>query len=89
MQSPNLNHNIMDITLVDYVKSLGAVSLRKVEGPNGAFISYTLADGATGTLPIGNKSKSASLREYRMLVATDGSMIATASSYKESETMSL
>ncbi len=77
-------------SLVEYAKALGAKSLNKVNGPNGAFISIVMKDGNKITLPVGKKSQAGSLSEYNILVTTDTNQaIATVNHYEEVEAMLL
>ena len=76
-------------SLIEYAKAQGAVSLDKVRGPNGAFISLVDADGGKTTLPIGKKSQDGSLADYKILITDDGQAIATVNSYSNVETMEL
>mgnify|MGYP003113916068 FL=1 len=59
--------------LLDYLKAQGAKLVRKVDGPNGAFISYTTSTFSEEdkddwhTLPIGNRSKEGKLSDFNVL----------------------
>jgi len=78
------------MTLIEFVKSQDAVSVSKVIGPNGAFISYTKADGSKHTLPVGKRSQNGTIAEYRILVAEDTKQeIATVNEYDAVETLTL
>ena len=74
--------------LLPTLKALGATSARKVMGPNGAFISYTIA-GKEYTLPVGKKSQNGTLREYNVLRSEDGQLIATVNEYHDVESVVL
>lgn len=77
-------------SLIDYAKEeLNAVSLKKVVGPNGAFISVTNAEGETSTLPVGGKSQAGKLAEFNILITDDGQAIATVNHYEEEESLEL
>jgi len=76
-------------TLLDYLKELGAVKASVVAGPNGKFISYVLANGAKGTLPVGKRSYEGTLATFNVLITEEGQAIATVNSYVEEETMDL
>ncbi len=79
----------MQTSLINHAKSIGGKSINKVVGPNGAFISITLADGTKVTLPIGKKSQNSSIAEYSILVADDGGKIVTCNEYETAETLAL
>lgn len=74
--------------LLDYVKAQGGKFVRIVDGPAGAFVSYSTSTFDEGseddwhTLPIGNKSKDGKLDEFNVLEVQDkdnpDSMIAIA-----------
>lgn len=72
-------------TLIEYLKENGAVKAAKVTGPNGVFISATKADGSKFTLPVGKKSQAGTLDEYNILIAENGTVIATVNHYEEVE----
>lgn len=76
-------------SLVEYMKAQGAVSMQKVDGPNGAFISGAKEDGTKITLPVGGNSQAGTLTEFRIFITDDGAAIATVNAYKATETMSL
>ena len=75
-------------TLQAYAVAQGAVSAKKVKGPNGAFIVLTLANGQEETLPVGKKSQTGSLAEFNVLIAEDGQPIATVNLYETEEELS-
>jgi len=75
--------------LIVYLKKQGAVKAAKVTGPNGAFISATKADGSKFTLPVGKKSQAGKLEEFNVLIAENGTAIATVNHYEETEAMVL
>lgn len=75
-------------TLIDYAKAQGAVSVKKVTGPNGAFIAMTLTNGEDLTIPVGKKSQTGSLRDFNVLIADDGQAIATVNLYETEEELS-
>ena len=82
------------MTLFDFVKEMkdkksDKISLKKVEGPNGAFISITKANGEISTLPIGKKSQGGTLDEYNILIAEDGQAICTINNYEDGEELTL
>ena len=77
------------LKLVEHVKAQGAVKMRKVLGPNGAFVSCEKADGTKFTLPIGKKSQEGDLREYNVLIADNGQAIATINNYVQGEEITL
>ena len=81
-----LKHNNM--SLIDFLREQGAVTVSKVVGPNGAFISYATKKGKF-TLPVGKKSQAGTLSEYKLLIADDGQAIATISDYSVEEELSL
>ena len=76
------------MTLVEYAKENGFTSLKKVVGPNGAFITLIGVEG-TSTLPVGKKSQSGKLSEYNILITDDGQAICTVNEYKEEEALEL
>lgn len=75
--------------LITYAKELGAKSISKVNGPNGAFISMTMSDDTKQTLPVGKRSQAGKLDEYNVLIAEGGQAIATVNHYEAVETMAL
>jgi hypothetical protein len=75
--------------LVDYLREKNAVSVDLVKGPNGDFISATMADGQRFTLPVGKKSQNGRLSEMNVIFAEDGGVIATMNNYSVSETLDL
>lgn len=86
-------------TLKQYGKAQGATGHKKVEGINGAFIAFTKLevgnplrfkkeDPTQFTIPVGKKSQTAKLDDYRILIASDGQAIATVNSYTVAETCS-
>ena len=80
--------------LVDFLRSQGCKSVDKINGPNGAFLSVTNADGTTSTMPIGNKSKDGKIADYEVLHTTDKEtgqpmVIATLSQYETTESLEL
>lgn len=76
-------------TLITHLQELGAVKATKVNGPNGAFISYIKADGSKGNVPVGGNSQNGKLAEYKMFITDDGVAIATVNEYKVAETLEL
>ena len=76
-------------SLLSYLKELGAVTASVVSGPNGKFISYTLANDVKATLPIGKNSQNGTLAEFNVLIADGGQAIATVNSYAVVETVTL
>jgi hypothetical protein len=76
-------------TLLDYLRELGAVKATVMNGPNGKFISYVLANDAKATLPVGKNSQAGTLATFNILIATNGQAIATVNSYEEVESMDL
>jgi hypothetical protein len=76
---------LTDITLAVYGKENGAIKLEKVNGPNGAFISFTKADDSKFTVPCGKKSQVGRLSEYRLFKTDDDNMIATVNNYEVEE----
>lgn len=78
------------MTLIEYLKNeRGAVSATSVSGPNGEFIRATMQDGSEFTVPVGKKSQGANLADYNVLIADDGTAIATINNYKDGETLTL
>ena len=83
------------MTLIEHLTALGAVSVEKVVGPNGAFISHTDATGNKGTIPVGGNSQNGTLKEFNVLAVADRVNpdltihIATINDYSVEETMSL
>ena len=75
--------------LVDYLREKNAVSAAIVKGPNGDFISATMADGQRFTLPVGKKSQNGNLLEMNVVFAEDGGVIATMNNYSVSQTLDL
>ena len=74
--------------LIDYLKNLGASTVKLVHGPNGAFIAYNIG-GKEHHIPVGKKSQAGTLREFNVLIAEDGQPIATVNQYKDVETIAL
>ncbi len=77
------------MTLIEFLKDKGAKSVKKVTGPNGAFLSIVEKDGEITTMPIGKKSQDGTLSDYNVLIAEDGQAIATVSNYQDGESMEL
>ena len=75
--------------LIAYAKQLGAVSLVKIAGPNGAFISLLMKDGSKQTMPVGKKSQEGKLVDYNVLITDDNVAIATVNNYVEQESIAL
>jgi len=75
--------------LIDHAKAQGAVSIVKVKGPNGAFMSLLMADGSKKTMPVGKKSQEGKLADYNVLITDDGVAIATTNNYVEQESITL
>lgn len=76
--------------LIEFLKERNAKSVKKVTGPNGAFLSIIEKDGEVTTMPIGKKSQDGTLSEYNVLIADeDGQAIATINNYQDGETMEL
>ena len=70
--------------LTHYLKELGATGpVRILNGPNGRWISYTIAD-IKHSMPVGKSasSQSAMLIDMNVLIAEDGQPIATANVYE-------
>ena len=74
--------------LIDYLKELGASTVKLIHGPNGAFVAYTIGD-KEHTMPVGKKSQAGTLREFNILITEDGQPIATINQYKVAETVAL
>ena len=74
--------------LIDYLKELGASTVKLIHGPNGAFVAYTIGD-KEHTMPVGKKSQAGTLREFNILITEDGQPIATVNQYKVAETVAL
>ena len=77
------------MTLIEFLKDKGAKSVKKVTGPNEAFLSIVEKDGEITTMPIGKKSQDGTLSDYNVLIAEDGQAIATVSNYQDGESMEL
>ena len=75
--------------LTDYLKAEGFTKAEKVSGENGAFISAIKADGTKTTYPVGGKSQSATIAEMFAFITDDGQMIATANTYKVTDSVTL
>ncbi len=75
--------------LTVYAKAQGAVSMQKVVGPRGAFISCKKANDESFTIPVGKRSQNGSLQTYNILMTTDGQAIATVNEYKVAESVEL
>jgi len=75
--------------LIEFLKERNAKSVKKVTGPNGAFLSIIEKDGEVTTMPIGKKSQDGTLSEYNVLISDDGQAIATINNYQDGETMEL
>lgn len=78
-----------NVTLIQHAKGLGAVKIEKVKGPNGAFMSLLLADGKKVTMPIGKKSQEGKVADYKVLIADNGTAIATTNNYSTEEAVDL
>lgn len=92
--SPYVKLKSRVMKLIDFLKERGATNVSKVNGPNGAFLSVTNADGTTSSMPIGNKSKDGKLAEYQVLATQDKVTgetihIATVNSYETVESLAL
>ncbi len=77
------------MNLIEFLKERKAKSVKKVTGPNGAFLSIIEKDGEVTTMPIGKKSQDGTLSEYNVLISDDGQAIATINNYQDGETMKL
>ena len=83
------------MTLIEHLRAIGAVSVEKIAGPNGAFISHTNAEGIKATIPVGGNSQNGTLKEYNILAVADRDNpevmvhIATINDYSVEESMSL
>lgn len=77
------------MNLIEFLKERKAKSVKKVTGPNGAFLSIIEKDGEVTTMPIGKKSQEGTLSEYNVLISDDGQAIATINNYQDGETMKL
>lgn len=77
------------VKLTDHLKAQGAISVVKVKGPNGAFMSITMKDGQKKTMPIGKKSQEGTIKDYNVLITDDGVAIATTNNYVEQESVTL
>ena len=82
-------------TLIEHLRAIGAVSVEKIAGPNGAFISHTNAEGIKATIPVGGNSQNGTLKDYNILAVADRNNpdllvhIATINDYSVEESMSL
>jgi hypothetical protein len=74
-------------TLKEYAIENGAVSMTKVNGPRGAFISCLKADGSKITIPVGKRSQNGTLAAYKVLITPEGVAIATVNEYKTVESL--
>ena len=82
--------------LADYLKSTfnetgkEIVNLEKKRGDRGAWLLIHLANGDTESMPVGGseKSQNGKLADYKVVIAKDGTAIATIGSYLTEETMS-
>jgi len=75
--------------LVDYLREKDAVSASIVKGPNGDFISATMADGQRFTLPVGKRSQGGDMLKMNVIIAEDGGVIATMNNYIETQSIDL
>lgn len=75
--------------LTVYAKEQGAVSMQKVVGPNGAFISCKKQDNTSFTIPVGKRSQNGVLSAYNILITDDNQAIATVNEYRVAETVTL
>lgn len=82
------NGKMLDKTLIEYLKEKGAKTATKMNGPKGAFISWTNANDVRMTIPIGHNSQLGKLNEFNLIEVEGGVVIATVNSYKEEETVS-
>jgi len=86
------NRNTMK-KLLEYLQEEGAKFIRKVTGPNGAFISYTTDSwensGSVKTLPVGKRSQNGNIAEYNVLITEDGTAIATVNEYETVEELAV
>lgn len=87
LTSPAHNYVMRTFLAVLKERHPNAVSAQPVIGPNGAFVSVTLADGNKLTFPIGKKSYTLGepihLKSLNALIAEDGQLIATANVYSD------
>jgi len=79
--------------LLEYLQDAGAKFIRKVSGPNGAFISYTTDSWDNSdsifTLPVGKRSQNGKLSEYNVLITDEGQAIATVNEYETVEELAV
>ena len=79
--------------LLEYLQEAGAKFIRKVNGPNGAFISYTTDSRENSesvkTLPVGKRSQNGSIKEYNVLITDKGQAIATVNEYETVEELAV
>ena len=82
-------------TLIEHLRAIGAVSVEKIAGRNGAFISHINAEGIKGTIPVGGNSQTGTLKDYNIFTVADRDNpeemihIATINDYTVEESMSL
>ena len=70
------------ISMQAHAQSINAISGEIIAGPNGDFISFTLKNGDTSTLPVGGRSQGmAKPSELEVLTFEDGGSVATANQY--------
>jgi len=75
--------------LIAHLKSIGATGkVNLVNGPNGAFISYSIND-VKSTIPVGKRSQQGTLESFNVLITEDGTAIATVNQYEEVESLEL
>ena len=80
--------------LIEYLKNRYFISVTKIIGPDGAYISAKKRKmhkqmQYEELFPIDKCSQNGRLNEYRIITLKDGSVIATINDYIETETLSL
>jgi hypothetical protein len=63
-------------TLIDYLRAQGAKKVEKLNQGNGCFLIVTKEDGSF-TMPVGGKSQDVPLSKLNVLIAENGTAIAT------------
>jgi len=79
--------------LIEYLRETYEITdVTKMNGPNGAFISFIDGEGNKNSLPVGGKSQEGKLADYSALEITkeDGTkmVVATTNNYVTEETLS-
>ena len=72
---------LTQISMQEYAKSINAVSGEIIDGPNGDFIRFQLADGTSSTIACGPNSQGMDRPSQLDVLVTDDGGIATVNQY--------